>query len=66
LVTRLEQEIAGLELQQAALTAELEKPETYQQPGRAMEVNRQLLHAQERLAGLTPEWEAAASKLVEV
>ena len=48
---------------QAELTAELEKPETYQQPGRAMEINRELIHVQERLAELTPEWETAASKL---
>ena len=63
LVARLEKEIGELELRQTALAAELEKPETYQLPGRAMEVNRQLLHAQERLTELTPEWEAAAMNL---
>jgi ATP-binding cassette, subfamily F, member 3 len=62
-VRRLEGEIAELEKKQVELTAELEKPETYQTPGRAMEINRELLHAQERLAALTPEWEAAAGKL---
>ena len=63
LVEGLEKEIGELETKQVALTAELEKPETYQQPGRAMEINRELLHAQERLAELTPAWEAAAGKL---
>ncbi len=63
---RLEKEISGLELKQTELTAELEKPETYQQPGRAMEINRELIHVQERLAEVTPEWEAASVKLEEV
>jgi ATP-binding cassette subfamily F protein 3 len=62
-VHRLEKEIADLEKKQVDMTAELEKPETYETPGRAMEINRELMHAQERLAELTPQWEAAASKL---
>ncbi len=66
LVSRLEKDIGEMELQQSQLTAELEKPETYQQAGRAMEINRDLIHVQERLAALTPEWEAAAAKLAEV
>jgi ATP-binding cassette subfamily F protein 3 len=63
LVKSLETEIAGLEAKQKEMTAELEKPETYQQPGRAMEINRELIYVQDRLAELTPEWEAAARKL---
>ena len=35
----------------------------YQQPGRAMEINRELIYVQDRLAEITPEWEAAAQKL---
>jgi ATP-binding cassette, subfamily F, member 3 len=66
LVESLEREISGLEDKQKELTAELEKPETYQQPGRAMEINRELIYAQDRLAELTPEWEAAARKLEDV
>jgi hypothetical protein len=31
-----------------------------------VEVNRELLHAQERLAELNPEWETAAGKLAEM
>ena len=64
-VHRLEKEIAELEQKQKEWTAELEKPETYQQPGRAMEINRELIYAQERLAELGPEWEAASLKLAE-
>jgi ATP-binding cassette subfamily F protein 3 len=63
LVKSLETEIASLEAKQTEMTAELEKPETYQQPGRAMEINRELIYVQDRLAELTPEWEAAARKL---
>jgi ATP-binding cassette subfamily F protein 3 len=63
LVYRLEKEIQELETQLAALTAELESSATYEKPGRAVEVNRELLHAQQRLAELNPEWEAAAGKL---
>jgi ATP-binding cassette subfamily F protein 3 len=44
----------------------LEKPETYEKPGRAQEINRELAHVQERLATATPEWEAAESKLATI
>ncbi len=63
LVHKLEKEIADLEKKQVELAAELEKPETYEAAGRAMEINRELMHAQQRLAEVTPQWEAAASKL---
>jgi ATP-binding cassette subfamily F protein 3 len=66
LVDRLEKEIQQLETQLKALTEELESPATYEKPGRAVEVNRELMHAQERLAELNPEWEAAAGKLAEM
>jgi ATP-binding cassette subfamily F protein 3 len=65
-VTRLEKEIADLEKRQAELTAELEQAETYQQPGRPMEVNRELSGLMDRLPGLTAEWEAAATRLTEM
>ncbi len=64
-VARLEKEIGELEQKQISLTAELEKPDTYQQPGRAMEINRELIYVQERLAELGPEWEIASLKLAE-
>ena len=63
LVHKLEKEIQELEARQTELTAELEKPETYEKSGRAVEVNRELLHAQERLAELNPTWETEAGKL---
>lgn len=62
-VRRLETEIQGLESRQAELTAELEKPETYHQPGRALEINRELSGVMQGLASLTAEWETAATKL---
>jgi ATP-binding cassette subfamily F protein 3 len=64
IVHKLEKEIQELEAKQAELTAELEKPETYEKPGRAQEINRELAHVQERLGQATPEWEAAESKLL--
>jgi ATP-binding cassette, subfamily F, member 3 len=66
IVDRLEREIQELEARLKDLTAELENPATYEKPGRAVEVNRELLHAQERLAELNPEWESAAGKLAEI
>jgi ATP-binding cassette subfamily F protein 3 len=63
LVHKLEKEIQELEAKQVELTAELENQETYNKPGRAQEINRELAHVQERLAAATPEWEAAESKL---
>ncbi len=65
-VHKLEKEIQELEAKQAELTAELEKPETYEKPGRAQEINRELAHVQDRLAAATPEWEAAESKLATI
>jgi ATP-binding cassette subfamily F protein 3 len=63
LVHRLEKEIAALEAKQVELTAELEKQETYQQPGRPMEINRELSSVLESLNKTTAEWESAAMKL---
>jgi ATP-binding cassette subfamily F protein 3 len=63
LVHQLEKEIQTLEARQTELTAELEKPETYEKAGRAQQINRELGDGQHRLEALTPEWEAAASKL---
>jgi ATP-binding cassette subfamily F protein 3 len=64
-VARLEKEIGELEQKQKALTEELEKPETYEKPGRAMDINRELIYVQERLAEIGPEWEIASVKLAE-
>ena len=63
IVDRLEKEIQELERHQAELTAELEKAETYEKPGRALEINRELMFAQQRLGELNPKWEREATVL---
>jgi ATP-binding cassette subfamily F protein 3 len=63
IVHRLEKEIQELEARQAELVAELEKQETYEKPGRAQELNRDLMDVQHRLAELNPEWEQQATRL---
>ncbi len=63
-VRRLEKEIQDLEKRQTDLTAELEKQETYDQPGRANQINRDLVEVQNELAERTSQWEAASEKLV--
>ena len=63
LVHQLEKEIQELEARQAEIVAELEKPETYEKPGQALEINRELLAAQRRLKELIPEWEREATRL---
>ncbi len=65
-VQRLETEIRDLEARQAELVAELEKAETYELPGRAVAVNRELMDLQDRLAELNPEWERQATCLAEL
>jgi ATP-binding cassette, subfamily F, member 3 len=65
-VDALEKEIARLEQRQKELTAELENPDTYQQPGRAVAVNRELTGVTDDLAEATAKWEQAAAKLSEL
>jgi ATP-binding cassette subfamily F protein 3 len=62
-VRALEKEIQELETQQAQLVRDLEAPETYNTPGCAVRINRELMAVQDRLAELTPQWEAAATAL---
>jgi ATP-binding cassette subfamily F protein 3 len=62
-VHRLEKQIQDLEKRQAEITAELEKPETYQAGGKAMDLNREFRHNADEIARLTPQWEKAASEL---
>ncbi len=66
LVHKLEKQISALETQQADLTVEMEKPETYAKAGAAMHLNRELMGVQHQLETLTAEWEAAAQKLAEM
>lgn len=62
-VTSLEAEIATLEKQQAELTAALEAPETYQAPGTAQHLNRELSTTVDRLQRATEQWEKASSEV---
>ena len=66
LVYQLEKKIQELEQHQTELTAELEKQETYDNPGRAVVVNRDLVAVQEDLAKATAAWEAAEIKLAAI
>jgi len=63
IVEQLEQEIHQREARQAELVVELEKPETYQKPGLAPKVNRELLDTQGRLRQLNAQWEKEATRL---
>jgi ATP-binding cassette subfamily F protein 3 len=63
-ITALEKEIAELEAKEKELAAELEKPESYA-GGRAMQINRELMHVHDRLPLATAEWEAAGTELAE-
>jgi len=62
-VRDIEKQIQGLEARQAELTAELEKPETYDTSGRAMQINRELMEVVDSLEAKTAEWEGIATKL---
>ena len=62
----LEMHILTLEGRQKELTAELEKPETYNAGGAVMELNRELLAVTEELERLTAEWEALGETAMRV
>ena len=49
--------ILSLEGRQKELTAELEKPETYEAGGAAMQLNREFSAVTAELERLTAEWE---------
>jgi ATP-binding cassette subfamily F protein 3 len=61
-VASVEMQIATLEGKQRQLTAELEKPETYDAGGRAVDINRELMGVSENLARLTKEWEVLGAQ----
>jgi len=62
----LEKRVSELEAAQAELTAALEAPETYQQPGKAQHLNRELSAIVDQITAATAEWEAAATALAEL
>jgi len=62
-IGKLEQHVSDLETKQSEIATELEKPETYSQPGRAQHLNRELSATVDLLQKATTEWEAATTKL---
>ena len=66
IVHDFEKKIQGLEKRQADITEELEKPETYQAGSRASALNREFSHNAAEIEELTPQWEAAATKLADM
>ena len=65
-VGHLEEKVAKLEAQQNELTAALEAPETYTQPGKPQHLNRELSHVVDQLQSATHEWEKAVGVLAEM
>jgi ATP-binding cassette subfamily F protein 3 len=65
-VGHVEEKVAQLETKQNELTTELEAPETYNSPGKAQHLNRELSVIVDQLATATKSWETAASKLAEL
>jgi len=60
---QLEKDIAKLEERQRTITGDLERPETYEDSNRAMNLNRELLGVADSLERLTAEWEQALADL---
>ena len=56
-------QILKLEGRQKELTEELEKPETYNSGGSAMEFNRELSAVTTEMERLTKEWESLGAKV---
>ena len=65
-VGKLEKRVSELETKQAELTAELEAPETYQDPGKPQHLNRELSAIVDQITTATEQWEKAASQLSEL
>ena len=62
----LEEKVSQLEAKQGELTSQLEAPETYNSPGKAQHLNRELSAIVDQLAAATKLWEVAAGKLSEM
>ena len=63
LVAGIEADIARLEERQAALAGELQLPETYAAPGRAVAVNTELRQIASEIGTKTTAWETASGRL---
>jgi ATP-binding cassette subfamily F protein 3 len=64
-VGHLEEAVSKLESKQNELTAALEAPETYTEPGKAQHLNRELSAVVDELTAATAAWEKAAGELAE-
>jgi ATP-binding cassette subfamily F protein 3 len=62
-VEQLERDIAKLEERQRVISGDLERPETYDNSSRAMELNRELMGITESLERLTAEWEEGLAEI---
>jgi ATP-binding cassette, subfamily F, member 3 len=58
---KIEREIAELEKKHKEVVAQLESPETYQQGGDVMKLNRELIETAEKLEKLNEDWEDATA-----
>ena len=58
-IAQFEADIAALESRQQELSTDLERPETYENSGKAMELNRELMGVTDSLERLTAAWEQA-------
>jgi ATP-binding cassette subfamily F protein 3 len=65
-VGKLEEAVSKLEAQQNELTAALEAPETYTQPGKPQHLNRELSFVVDQLQTANTEWEKAVAHLAEL
>jgi ATP-binding cassette subfamily F protein 3 len=59
----IEMHILSLEGRQSELTAELEKPETYERGGAVMELNREMMSVTAEIERATREWESLATTI---
>ena len=62
-VERMEMEIHEVEHRRHELTAQLELPETYETPGHAAEVSRELKAIETKLPSMHENWERSAAQL---
>jgi ATP-binding cassette subfamily F protein 3 len=65
-VTGIEKRISALEARQAAITVELENPQTYNRGGAAAQLSRELKEISVEMDHLHKQWEAEAHKLEEI
>jgi ATP-binding cassette, subfamily F, member 3 len=65
-VDALEAKIAQFEKRQAELTSELEDQGTYEKPGQAVKINRELMEVQDKLEEVSAQWEKLGTELAEL